>query len=417
MADSSHVAMVENEFDRVLRDRLLRTVFQPIVNVDSEAVVGYEALTRGPAGSTMESPVALINEAYRQNRVVEFDWIARASAARAAMAANLGANDMLFVNIEPLALNSTCPPDLWPDIKSAFDKFRVVLEVTERSLDHDPHTLLEGIDVQRPTAYGLALDDVGADTRTMAMLPVIRPDVIKLDLQVTQSSPSAKAMKILHFAYEEVERTGATVLAEGVEDQSHRDVVRALGAPLAQGFFYGRPTDQPVPVQDHLAHMSNLAELALEDARSPFDVMGRRKIYRGPAALLRALGYEVFTHGLHLLPPALVLMLVPHSGFLSGKPPRTLERLARRGIVTGVVGAGVPAELAPGVRGSSKYDPALDGQYAIVALSPSTAVAVIARQTHRTEAEYEFGVIHDREPIVCAARCLLRQLGPSFDSD
>src|SRR5215475_12819553 len=237
MADSSRVATIENEFDRVLRDRLLRTVFQPIVNVDSEAVVGYEALIRGPAGSIMESPVALINEAYRQNRVVEFDWIARASASRAALA-NLGANDMLFVNIEPLALNSTCPPDLWLDIKSAFDKFRVVLEVTERSLDHDPHTLLDGIDMQRPSAYALALDDVGADTRTMAMLPVIRPDVIKLDLQVTQSSPSAKAMKILHFAYEEVERTGATILAEGVENQQHRDVVRALGAPLAQGFFY-----------------------------------------------------------------------------------------------------------------------------------------------------------------------------------
>src|SRR5215475_15314492 len=100
--DSNHVAVVEEEFDRVLRDRLLRTVFQPIVNVDSEAAVGYEALIRGPAGSIMESPGALIDEAYRQNRVVEFDWIARASASRAALA-NLGSNDMLFVNIEPLA--------------------------------------------------------------------------------------------------------------------------------------------------------------------------------------------------------------------------------------------------------------------------------------------------------------------------
>src|SRR5215475_8642913 len=71
MAHSNHVAVVEKEFDRVLHDRLLRTVFQPIVNVDSEAVVGYEALIRGPAGSIMESPDALINEAYRQDRVVE----------------------------------------------------------------------------------------------------------------------------------------------------------------------------------------------------------------------------------------------------------------------------------------------------------------------------------------------------------
>jgi len=172
-----------------------------------------------------------------------------------------------------------------------------------------------------------------------------------------------------------------------------------------------------MPVSDHRAHKSNLAELALEDVSSPFEVMGRRTISPAPAALLRALGYEVFSHGLYLLPPALVLMLVPHSGFLSAKIPPHLEQMARRGIITGVVGAGVPADLPPGVRGSSKYDPALDGQYAVVALSPSTAVAVIARQAHRTDTESEFGVIHDRQPIVCAARCLLRQLGPSFDSD
>jgi hypothetical protein len=68
MARSNHGTTVEAEFERVLRDRLLRTVFQPIVRVESGAVVGYEALIRGPAGSILESPDALIKEAYRQNR-------------------------------------------------------------------------------------------------------------------------------------------------------------------------------------------------------------------------------------------------------------------------------------------------------------------------------------------------------------
>src|SRR6201993_1058505 len=140
MAHSDRVATVENEFERVLHDRLLRTVFQPVVRVESGAVVGYEGLIRGPAGSILESPDALIKEAYRQNRVEEFDWIARASACRAALAARLAPDDLLFLNIEPVALTSTCPPDLWPDIEEAFGTFRVVLEITERSLDHDPCT-------------------------------------------------------------------------------------------------------------------------------------------------------------------------------------------------------------------------------------------------------------------------------------
>jgi EAL domain-containing protein (putative c-di-GMP-specific phosphodiesterase class I) len=412
MASSNQVATVENEFERVLHDRLLRTVFQPVVSVESGAVVGYEALIRGPAGSILESPDALIDEAYRQNRVVEFDWIARASASRAALGANLGPDDLLLLNIEPLALDSTCPPDLSPVVKEAFDRFRVVLEVTERSLDRDPRTLFEGIDRQRPTCYGLALDDVGADVRTMSMLPVIRPDVIKLDLKVTQTSPSAAAMKVLHFAYEEAERTGATVLAEGVETSRHHEVVRCLGAPLAQGWFYGKPTADPTPAEEHDVHLSLLADLALEEARTPFEVLGRRPISRMPADVLLALGHEVFLHGLHLLPPALVVMLVPDPSLLTPRALRNLGRLARRQVVTGVMGAGVPSEPAPGVRGSWEHDPSLDGQYAIVAVSPSTAVAVLARQTHRDPSEFEFGLIHDRQRVVCAARCLLRKLGP-----
>ncbi len=412
MARTNHVATVETEFERVLHGRLLRTVFQPIVRVESGLVSGYEALIRGPAGSVLESPDALIKEAYRQNRVVEFDWIARASASRAALAANLGPNDLLFLNIEPLAMASSCPPDLWPSIQEAFDRFRVVLEVTERSLDHDPLTLFEGIYRQRPTVAALALDDVGADIRAMSMLPVIRPDVIKLDLNVTQNAPSRKAMKVLHFVYEEVERTGATILAEGVETKQHHEVVRALGASLGQGWLYGKPTDEPTPAEEHEAHMSLWAELGLEDVRTPIEVLGGQHISRASADVLLALVDEVFHHGLHLVPPALVVMLVPDPELLTRDALSILVRLARRQVITGVIGAGVPPEPAPGVRGSWEHDPALDGQYAVIAVSPCAAAAVLARQTHLPQSDFDFGVIHDRPRVISAARCLLRQLGP-----
>jgi hypothetical protein len=152
--------------------------------------------------------------------------------------------------------------------------------------------------------------------------------------------------------------------------------------------------------------------LALEEVPTPIDVLGRRKISRASADVLLALAHEVFHHGLHLLPPALVVMLVPGPELLTPHVRRILGQLARREIVTGVIGAGVPPEPAPGVRGSWEHDPALDGEYAVVAVSPSTAVAVLARRTGGTDSDFEFAVIHDRQRIVCAARCLLRKLGP-----
>lgn len=412
MARSDRGTTVENEFERVLRDRLLRTVFQPIVRVESGAVVGYEGLIRGPAGSILESPDALLKEAYRQDRVVDLDWIARASASRAALAARLAPDDLLFLNIEPVALTSNCPPDLWPDIEEAFGTFRIVLEITERSLDHDPRTLFKGIDWQRPTITALALDDVGADVRAMSLLPVIRPDVIKLDLRVTQGTPSREAMRVLHFAYEEVERTGATILAEGVETKRHEEVVRALGAPLAQGWLYGKPTGDPAPAEEHEGHMSLWAELGLEDVRSPFEVLGRQPIRRAPRDLLLSLADEVFRHGVNLQAPALLVVLVPDPEALASRHLRALSQMARRQVITGVIGAGMPPEPAPGVRGCQAHDPVLDGQYAVIGLSPSTAVAVLARQAHSPRPDFYFGVIHDRPRITTAARCLLRQLGP-----
>ena len=108
------------EFERILRERRLRTLFQPVVSLGSGAIVGYEALVRGPRELPFVSADSLLAAAYQADSVVEFDWVARASACRAVLAAGLREDQLLFINIEPMALDSDCPPDLWTDIEEAF---------------------------------------------------------------------------------------------------------------------------------------------------------------------------------------------------------------------------------------------------------------------------------------------------------
>lgn len=234
---------VDGQFEQILRDRDIRRVFQPVVQLPSRAVVGFEALVRGPEGSGLASANSLVAAANRVGRLVEFDWLARASACRAALNADLDIDYTLFLNIEPIALDSECPPDLWPDIERAFHTFRVVLEVIERSLDRDPGTLLDGVERQRPLVAGIGLDD--AHPATLSMLPLVAPNVIKIDRSVVRTSPDEDVARVLNAVHGEADRTGAIILAEGVETVEQWHHTLAHGAQLGQGTLFGAPGPLP----------------------------------------------------------------------------------------------------------------------------------------------------------------------------
>jgi EAL domain-containing protein (putative c-di-GMP-specific phosphodiesterase class I) len=402
---------VQRSLDRILRDRTLETMFQPIVDLRSGTVVGYEALTRGPAGSPLITATSLVMAAYQSDRVVEFDWAARASACRAALAADLDPGTLLFLNIEPLALDSECPAGLRGDIDAAFDRFSVILEVTERSLDRDPASLLNGVDRQRPTVAGLAVDDVGSRTVALAMMPVLSADVLKLDLSVIRGGVSPHAMEVVDASYEEAERTGAVILAEGTESEAQAEHAARLGARLGQGYLFG----EPQPLDSHGARVNRLGSGIgvdqVADVATPIDALAGRVISRTDAEMVAALGRQIVHGGVELMEPALVLMLVPQADDVTAEDRHKLSELAGRGVMTAVLGPGVPDEPAPGVRGGSPSDDQLDAEWAVIALGPNAAGAVLAREVPSVEGEFEFGVTHDRGRVIAAARTLLRRLG------
>src|SRR5205085_1452138 len=102
----------------------------------------------------------------------------------------------------------------------------------------------------RAAGWRIALDDVGADDMSLAFMPLLRPDIVKLDLSLVQQRPGPAVAGIMNAVNAYAERTGALVLAEGIENEQHLDIAKALGARLGQGYLFGRPaptlaTDRP----------------------------------------------------------------------------------------------------------------------------------------------------------------------------
>jgi EAL domain-containing protein (putative c-di-GMP-specific phosphodiesterase class I) len=167
----------------VALERRIRSLYQPIVELASGRTVSYEALARGPEGSALESPLALFAAARDEDRLAELDCACRAAAVTGALNAGLRPPAALFVNAEPEALSRAAgvPAEL---LEAIGDGLRIFVEITERALTERPAELLEAVDRLRAAGLGTALDDVGTDERSLALLPLLRPDVVKLDISL-----------------------------------------------------------------------------------------------------------------------------------------------------------------------------------------------------------------------------------------
>jgi EAL domain-containing protein (putative c-di-GMP-specific phosphodiesterase class I) len=192
----------------VLAAGAVHSVFQPIVDLDSGRVVAYEALARGPEGP-LARPDELFAAARRDGRLSELDAACRMAAFRGAVEQDLLAPLTLFVNVEPEVLDTAPLDDLLAIAQAAPGQLRVVLEITERALAVRPADLLRTVERVRALGWGVALDDVGADVMSLAFMPLLRPDVVKLDLRLVQDRPGPAVAEIMNAVNDHAERTGA----------------------------------------------------------------------------------------------------------------------------------------------------------------------------------------------------------------
>ena len=215
------------QFEAILRDRAVYPVFQPVVSVADERVVGFEALARGPKGSPFESAGALFNAAERLGRSTDLDWLCAGVAGEHFMAADLR-DCAPFVNLDPFTLRGAFRERLSELFEDLMQKREVVLELTERAVTQDPAALMEAVVHVRRLSGRVALDDVGTDPSSLAAMPLVKPDIIKIDRGVVQAHSSTWAVShVVNAVLDEAGHSGAQILAEGIENEDHLEVADA----------------------------------------------------------------------------------------------------------------------------------------------------------------------------------------------
>jgi EAL domain-containing protein (putative c-di-GMP-specific phosphodiesterase class I) len=226
----------------VLSSQHINAVFQPIVDLDSGAIIGYEALAR-PAGHEPTASVeALFMAARRLGRIRDLDWLCRRAAVRSARF--LPGAPSLFLNVSAVAfLDPVHPVDQlllllrwagWPPD-------RTVLEITEQEAVRDLSRARLVVAAYREHGVRFALDDVGEGHSTLELLAATNPEFIKMAASLTGAMSDAGPFSAVQATIAFARSSRAQVIAEGIETHEMAEKMRALGVPLGQGFLLGRP--------------------------------------------------------------------------------------------------------------------------------------------------------------------------------
>jgi len=241
---------VSQELRHAMADECLELHYQPVVDLDTHAIVAFEALARWTSPTLGHiSPNEFIGLAERTGLIVPLGRSLLSKALRCRAESGRGSSANVHVNVSRRELHQ---PDFVRAIRElvsgvGIDPRRLVLEVTETSVAVDAKRMIKTLHELADFGIRLALDDFGSGVTALSNLWQFPLDIVKLDMslvapladpRVNGRDGEARLRAIVDLCHAH----DLVVTAEGVEHPQQADTLRRLGCDYAQGWYFGRPS-------------------------------------------------------------------------------------------------------------------------------------------------------------------------------
>ena len=241
-------ASIEVDLRAAIKKSAIKPWFQPIVDIESEQLMGFEVLARWTHESLGEiAPGDFIEIAEDSGQIGQLGESILRQACEAAN--NWKADFPISMNISALQFHDPRLVEKTKQILSecAFDPRRLTLEVTESSIIHDFEVAREKLEALKATGISVALDDFGTGYSSLSSLREIPFDRIKIDRSfVTNISAQPQNQKIVNGIMALANGLELEVTAEGIETVEDLHYLKEQHCALGQGFLFDRalPADQ-----------------------------------------------------------------------------------------------------------------------------------------------------------------------------
>lgn len=250
---NSYMLAGSEELNRMLDRKEVRFAFQPIVTREG-TIYGYELLMR-PDFANMKGISEVLNLARAQAKLSQMEaltWFAGLKAVMAEIeAGQLGPDVKLFIN----SIASVClTENEQAELLELYGELlhRIVIEMTEG--EPASHNFMEQkIDIARQWKGQVAVDDFGTGYNSEAILLRMKPDIIKVDINlVKRVNEDRNRQIILNNLLDFAEKNSIIVLAEGVETPEELEFLMNCGVSLFQGYYIARPQMEIRPLDPYI---------------------------------------------------------------------------------------------------------------------------------------------------------------------